>query len=885
MVATAPPPGRPVPRVRAGLKAFLQGVLDHPANGRRWSRLSRARGQALAAELWREGLLLTCRLLFLLHGEASGAFPFAKTAWWHDGYSPGSALGEMARRILDSGSAPLEAGLRRLFAGWEDGFPANPGCPRPAGRLFRRAETPLLEACAWGDGCAALLDDLIESVGDRKVEDLSRAYEALLDLEPGLATEPMARLRRGSLEIVVPLGPGWPSTQARSASADTGARSASAGTPHPRAGASGLCGGPLTPPCARRVRCVEDLVPRPGSPGRFYLRAGLGRKATGSFYTPPDLARFLARETLAPQVEALSPASDPRPRELLALTVLDPAMGSGHFLVEACRFLGDRLEEACHAAAARGLWERIPAEIAPHLAGTAPQGRTAVLAVCKAAVAARCLYGVDRDGLVVEFARACLWLEAGSATLPWQCLERHLVHGDSLIGPFAADLPHLKPPSPGECPGEVEQCLRRRLSAALSRGDCGNTGEALQPFCALALAWSGAVMARGAEGTTDTYQRLVAHVAGHGALPEPLPAGVRSLLRRGASTGGPALSFDLAFPEVFYPGGWRDERQGFHAVLCNPPWEALRPAEKEFFAAYDVTVLDAPTARERSARIAELKCQPAIRARWSAERDRIEGQKACHDRLYIHQKVRVGNDLAGRYSDSYRVFAERAAQLVRPGGQVGLVLPAAFHANEGATGIRRLYLERMALRCCYSFVNRRRLFPIDVRCKFALVVATRGGPTTEFPCAFYLQDPACLFGRHQALRYSLESVRRTGGDYLTFLEARDPEELEVLTQLLARGRSLESLEPTHRLVFRTEPYAFNVTTHGPLFTPASPPAAACLPLQEGKSIHQLTDRWEAPRYAVPVDAAAGRPAALANAGFFRLAFRTIANATNERTAI
>src|SRR5215475_8592205 len=72
--------------------------------------------------------------------------------------------------------------------------------------------------------------------------------------------------------------------------------------------------------------------------------------------------------------------------------------------------------------------------------------------------------------------------------------------------------------------------------------------------------------------------------------------------------------------------------------------------------------------------------------------------------------------------------------------------PSAFHANEGATGIRRLYLERLNLRHCYSFENRRKLFEIHSSFKFATVVTQSGKPTESFSCAFYLHDDQWLFG-------------------------------------------------------------------------------------------------------------------------------------------
>jgi hypothetical protein len=878
-------------QVRTALGDFIQDVLDHPANRARWRRLSRAGRASLPADLWREAVLVVYRLLFVLRAEAAGVLPFMAETWWRSTYSPAGALAELSRAVLARGRAPLEEGLRELFAVLERGCRAG-GLHVPAlGGLFRREETPLLEAWRWGDrSCGRLLDRLLwlpaegtaEGLpyAELRPEELGEVYEHLLGFEPGLATAAMARLRRGNLEVVVPAEQARPYGQA----------------------AAGTAG-------KTRVVWVEEIVPVAPSPARFYLRAAPGRKTSGSYYTPPDLVRFLVDETLRPQVEALSPADDPRPRDLLTLTVLDPAMGCGHFLVAACRFLGDHLLEACRACAARGLWDRVPGEIAPRLRANGGRASAAALGLCKQLVAGRCLYGVDRDAVAVELARACVWLEVGSETLSWALLEHRLVHGDSLTGPFSTDLPHPRRPPTAAPPTPLEQQFLGQLAAALDRARCGKE-DALGPFWVLALAWAGAVMLWEEAGVTAAYRDLLAHVAAQGTLPDRLSPAVLRLIRRGAglealpperdglvaalgrrplrgNAGGP-LPFDLTFPEVFFPNGPAPGRQGFHAVLCNPPWEAIRPAEKEFFAAHDLTVLDAPTARERRGRIEELTRRPRVGGGWAAYRTRFEGQKACHDRLYRHQKVLVGNDLAGRYSDSYRVFAERAADLLRPGGYVGLLLPAAFHANEGATGVRRLYLEGMTLKGCYSFENRRRLFPIDSRCKFALVVAARGGPTDEFPCAFYLHDPVSLLRPREHLRYSLDFVRRTGGEYLTFVEARGRGELAVLDRMLAGGRALHRLEETHGLVFRTEPYAFNITTHGRLFTPQR--TAGVLPghllLQEGKCFHQFTDRWgPPPRYAIPTDAAGGRPAALPNARFYRLAFRTIANATNERTAI
>src|SRR5262249_11871180 len=122
----------------------------------------------------------------------------------------------------------------------------------------------------------------------------------------------------------------------------------------------------------------------------------------------------------------------------------------------------------------------------------------------------------------------------------------------------------------------------------------------------------------------------------------------------------------------------------------------------------------------------------------------------------------------------------------------GNVVPSAFHANEGATGVRQLYLTRMALSRCFSFENRRALFEIHRSFKFANVVAQRKATGTEaFQAAFYLHDDEWLFSEDRSdrelLLYTLDFVRRTGGDYLSFLELRSKKDLEVAEACFARG--------------------------------------------------------------------------------------------------
>jgi hypothetical protein len=215
-------------QARQAIERFLQEVLDHPAN-RAWfaSHPDRAR---LARDLWHEGLVTVYRLLFVLKLESSDdsarSFGFASTSLWRNTFSPSMALGRYSRDVLEHGrdtGRMLESGLRSLFRLFEQGLHCTELVVRPlGGKLFGAGATPILAERAWGERAVAwLLDRLLwtpsrrgsdtrERVhyGPLDVEDLGRVYEALLELEPGISTEPMCRLRRQKLEVVVPAAQG-----------------------------------------------------------------------------------------------------------------------------------------------------------------------------------------------------------------------------------------------------------------------------------------------------------------------------------------------------------------------------------------------------------------------------------------------------------------------------------------------------------------------------------------------------------------------------------------------------------------------------------------------------------------------------------------------------
>lgn len=219
-------------------------------------------------------------------------------------------------------------------------------------------------------------------------------------------------------------------------------------------------------PFAGLIRSDDYGVPVVIRPGALYVTAGTDRRSTGTHYTPRSLTEPIIQRTLEPLVYH-GPAAGLKPEEwtlktpeeLLALKVCDMAMGSGAFLVQACRYLGSRLVEAWEGALSpqlsrtsnsplpKGEGLGVRAELpTPRLTiyGESPTGALTEILIpddenerqtlAMRLVADRCLYGVDKNPLAVEMAKLSLWLTTLAKGRPFTFLDHALKCGDSLVG-------------------------------------------------------------------------------------------------------------------------------------------------------------------------------------------------------------------------------------------------------------------------------------------------------------------------------------------------------------------------------------------------------------------------------------------------------------------
>ncbi|MCX5510759.1 Eco57I restriction-modification methylase domain-containing protein [Pseudomonas sp. BJa3] len=401
--------------------------------------------------------------------------------------------------------------------------------------------------------------------------------------------------------------------------------------------------------------------------GAFIVTIGSDRRETGTHYTPKSLTEAIVAETLTP-VAYVGPAEGtPRdrwalksPAELLDLKICDPAMGSGAFLVQACRWLSDRLVEAWSLVEATGKTVSVDGEVLD--AGLAreplPRDSEARTVIARRLIAERCLYGVDLNPLAVELAKLSIWLVTLAKGRPFGFLDHNLRCGDSLLGIHRLDqLIELSIVATGKGQQRLfGQSIERAVQGAIKLRQQLRAMPIRDIHDIEAMAGLDADARRALEVPERIADALICDLLASGGNAAVFETSVASLaVQVGLAIDGDvdaikdltkrsifALSADLPaskearrpfhwpleFPEVFAVG-----RAGFSAIVGNPPWgSATDPIQKQWMG--------------------------------------------------------MGYETIGDYEFAI-AFSEQATRLVCRDGVVGLVLPNTVLLNESARQIRR----------------------------------------------------------------------------------------------------------------------------------------------------------------------------------------------------
>ena len=361
--------------------------------------------------------------------------------------------------------------------------------------------------------------------------------------------------------------------------------------------------------------------------GAFIVTTGSDRRETGTHYTPKSLTEAIVAETLTPIANDGPAQGIPRaewalksPAELLDLKICDPAMGSGAFLVQACRWLADRLVEAWAQAEVQGHTVGVDGRVmhADASIEALPRDIEARTITARRLIAERCLYGVDLNPLAVELAKLSIWLVTLAKGRPFGFLDHNLRCGDSLLGVHRLDqLTQLSmnPSGQGQLRlfgQNVDQAVRKAIELRLRLREMpirdirdvdamayleADARRRLEVPKNIADTFIGEVLASGGntstvEGATTmlTIQAGQAVAGDQHALDAMLKRARESLridLFQGKSVRNP-FHWPLEYPEVF-----EGSRAGFDAVVSNPPWGAsLSPDLQAMWKSTDGNKLD-----------------------------------------------------------------------------------------------------------------------------------------------------------------------------------------------------------------------------------------------------------------------------------------------------
>jgi hypothetical protein len=506
----------------------------------------------------------------------------------------------------------------------------------------------------------------------------------------------------------------------------------------------------------------------------FELVYGMERKSTGSYYTPPELVQELIKSALVPVIEdRLKKATSKEQKEqaLLSIRVLDPACGSGHFLLAAARRLGKEL-----AKVRSGEDEPSPEFL-----------RLAVRDIITHSI-----YGVDKNPLAVDLCKVSLWTEGHAEGKPLTFLDHRIRCGDSLVG--VLNLNVLKDgipdqafnPVEGDDKAVVHSIKRRNIDERSglrklpfesreeleefmkSYGDFWKTpddtpediqkkSQAYQNFQSRATKlghdrtaadlWTSAFFSELTpenEGSLRIPTSEVLMDVLEGRFTAPRTTGYSMLLALKYAF----FHWPLEFPEVFAQGG-------FDVVLGNPPWERIKLQEEEFFATREIDIAQAPNKAARSRLIRQLpEKNPEL---WK------EYQKALHsaDALskFLRQSGRFPLTARGDIN-TYSVFAELASLLINPNGRAGIVVPTGVATDDTNKYFFSSLVEHDKLASLFDFENREKLFPaVDSRYKFTLLTISNK-PVQKSEFSFFLTRAEHLGDDQRRFTLSAEDFNR-----------------------------------------------------------------------------------------------------------------------------
>ncbi len=603
----------------------------------------------------------------------------------------------------------------------------------------------------------------------------------------------------------------------------------------------------------------------------YFGESALERKQTGSYYTPESLVHFLnAKAIISPlrdrfenncrerfnlfshQAKTGHDATIRRGatqsaialverfvREvILCFKLCDPAMGSGHFLVNAANQLTDFIVS---------LFAEIP--IVEGMASPVNCEPN----VWRRLVTRHCLYGVDLNPLAVHLAKLSLWLNGFARDHKLTFLDHHLRCGNSLIG--IRSLSQLeKIPERNQEAKKKRKNAKRQLELPLLKDLTEAYRQAAQTMQSISQV---------AEDDTDRQKEMHEEVMAGKINPLlPLadlstaylmddvikPDDYRDIFLRLSHGERPVSVNELELHEkvkaltkrhhffhwaLEFPDVFNEQIGGFDAAVGNPPWDTWNPKTQEFFSSYDPSFRTL-TKTEAGKRAEELCKDLNIKQAWH-EYQSLFYEAACFFQNhpdYAHQDIKPPG------SNLYKLFVERDFHCLGPHGRIGIILPAGFYSDSATKGLREFFFDTRTIESIYCFENR---FPVVFKSvhnqfKFITLCIVKDQSNPNIRCAFMQHDPETLPAiEKRAIILKPEDIVRFSPDSLSLTEFNAQRDIEIAGKIYADFPLLGNTDASLPWRFPLLSVEFNMTHQSSMFVQNVDGYV----LYEGKMINQF----------------------------------------------
>jgi hypothetical protein len=664
----------------------------------------------------------------------------------------------------------------------------------------------------------------------------------------------------------------------------------------------------------------------------------INQKAFGAYYTRPEITGYLAERSIHQMIleRTYEPAipelgikeikfatvsdllahMDARTalklvNEVLpSISILDPAVGSGAFLVAALK----TLINVYYAVVGRA--ELGASTELQNWLRNIQKDHASVGYYIKRRIVTDNLYGVDIMEEAAEIAKLRLFLAMVSSVRrvedlePLPNIDFNILAGNSLVGLTRVDEQEFSGKQHGLFAKPFSTLLvekNRLLSSYRNAADMGLKGEGLMKL-------REEIDAQILETNETLNDLLVDNFLSLGVKYEQatwddkkkaLGKPIKRVVSRADIAAQTPFHWGYVFDDIIH------KRGGFDIVLANPPWEVFKPQAKEFFAEYSgVVSKNKMTIKEFEKEQGKLLQNKDVQAAWLEYESRFPHMSSYYRAApeFKFQSAVVGGKKTGSDLNLYKLFVERAFHLMRPGGHCGIVIPSGIYTDLGAKGLRDLLFTQTKIEGLFCFENRKTIFEgVDSRFKFVVLTfeksetprlqergeanasappndllaleatADKASGTLRFPAAFMRHDVEELprFPEEGALWLDVELIKRLSPDSHSVMEFKGAADIAIAEKLLKFPLLGERIEGAWNLVLSNE---FHMTNDSHLFK--TEPAAGRLPLYEGKMIWQFDADYAKPKYWINETDAARK-----DYKNYRLAFREIAANTNERSMV